>query len=288
MAGNNEAGQGKLPLVVVTDNALLKPKYEQDELEGKVPVMASTSSSGVVDKAAVGDDVFGLPCIYPLYQSVDGVVSEFECTVMAALQAGATASQSGTTVTVACGAAHNIAATENGSRFYYPGSASIPQGIYAGLQRVDANTLTFQRTSAATVASESVNSGAAFTAIGTLADRIVKGGRLGKRGRLSLCTQRGGGTVGDKVVRLSVGGTPIHVHTTQTAPYAELRQTMRNRDSESKQLGLGQVDGVLTSSAPNALAIDMTVDQTAALTGQCSAAGGVLIIYSAEIDITRK
>ena len=43
MAGNKDAGQGKLPQVVVTDNALLKRKYEQDELEGKVPVMASTT-----------------------------------------------------------------------------------------------------------------------------------------------------------------------------------------------------------------------------------------------------
>ena len=56
MAENKDAGQGKLPLVVVTDNALLKRKYEQDELEGKVPVMASTSSSGEV-KVFSGDQV---------------------------------------------------------------------------------------------------------------------------------------------------------------------------------------------------------------------------------------
>ena len=49
MAENKDAGQGKLPQVVVTDNALLKPKYEQDELGGKVPVMASTPSSGGIE-----------------------------------------------------------------------------------------------------------------------------------------------------------------------------------------------------------------------------------------------
>jgi hypothetical protein len=254
---------------------------------GVTPVTA-TPSSGGFDKAAVGDDVFGLPCLYPLYQSIEGVPSEFECTVMAALQAGATASQSGTTVTVACGAAHNIAATENGARFFYPGSASIPQGIYSNLQRVDANNLTFQRAASETVESESVNSGAAFTAIGTIAARNVKGGRLGKKGRLSLCTQRGGGAIGSATVRLAIGGSVIHVHTTSTAPYAELRQTMRNRDSETRQIGLGQADGVLTSTAPNALTIDTTIDQLAALSGQLSAAGGVLIIYSAEIEIARK
>ena len=260
-----------------------------DPVSGKESVaLTATLSDGGVGNFVAGNDVFGLPCIYPLYQSVDGGVSEFECTVMAALQAGATASQSGTTVTVACGAAHNIAATENGSRFFYPGSASIPQGVYKNLQRVDANSLTFSRETSATVASESVNSGAAFTAIGTIADRTIKGGRLGKKGRLSLCTQRGGGTTGNATVRLGVGGSVIHVHTTSTAPYAELRQTMRNRDSESKQIGLGQVDGVLTSTTPNTLTIDTTIDQPVSLTGQLSVAGGVLIIYAAEVEILRK
>lgn len=250
-------------------------------------VVSSFPSDQGVEFSA-GQDVFGVAKVYPLYQSVDGVVSEFSCTVMAGLQAGTTASQSETTVTVACGAAHNIAATENGSRFFYPGSATIPQGIYPGLQRVDANTLTFQRAAAATVASESVNAGAAFTAIGTIADRTIKGGRLGKKGRLSLCTQRGGATTGNATVRMAIGGSVVHVHTTSTAPYAELRQTMRNRDSESRQIGLGQVDGVLTSTAPNALTIDTTVDQQVSLTGQLSLAGGVLIIYAAEAEMLRK
>ena len=39
-------GQGKLPLDVVTDNALRKRKYEQDELEGAQPLMATTTSDG--------------------------------------------------------------------------------------------------------------------------------------------------------------------------------------------------------------------------------------------------
>ena len=42
-------GQGKLPLDVVTDNALRKRKYEQDELEGAQPLMVSTSSDGEVE-----------------------------------------------------------------------------------------------------------------------------------------------------------------------------------------------------------------------------------------------
>ena len=51
MAGNEEfsKGQGKLPREVVVDNALLKPRYEKQELEGKVPVMAEITSSGVIE-----------------------------------------------------------------------------------------------------------------------------------------------------------------------------------------------------------------------------------------------
>ena len=50
MAGNEEfsKGQGKLPREVVVDNALLKPRYEEQELEGNVPVTASIPSSGGV------------------------------------------------------------------------------------------------------------------------------------------------------------------------------------------------------------------------------------------------
>ena len=48
-------GQGKLPLDVVTDNALRKRKYEQDELEGAQPLMVTTSSVGGIGKAVVGD-----------------------------------------------------------------------------------------------------------------------------------------------------------------------------------------------------------------------------------------
>ena len=49
-------GQGKLPLDVVTDNALRKRKYEQEELEGAQPLMATSSSDGLV---GIGDKTGG-------------------------------------------------------------------------------------------------------------------------------------------------------------------------------------------------------------------------------------
>ena len=48
-------GQGKLPLDVVTDNALRKKKYEQDELEGTQPLMVTTSSDGGSAVAPIGN-----------------------------------------------------------------------------------------------------------------------------------------------------------------------------------------------------------------------------------------
>ncbi len=39
-------GQGKLPQDAVTDNALLKRKYETEELEGKFPLMYTSTPDG--------------------------------------------------------------------------------------------------------------------------------------------------------------------------------------------------------------------------------------------------
>ena len=47
-------GQGKLPQEVVTDNALLKRRYENEELEGKFPLMYTVSPDGGVVKVFTG------------------------------------------------------------------------------------------------------------------------------------------------------------------------------------------------------------------------------------------
>ena len=59
-------GQGKLPLDVVTDNALRKRKYEQDELEGAQPLMVTTTSDGGT-VFSDGDSSFGIPRV--IFQS---------------------------------------------------------------------------------------------------------------------------------------------------------------------------------------------------------------------------
>jgi len=49
---SDRTGQGKLPQELVTDNALLKRKYESEELGGAEPVLSTTSGEGVKFDAA--------------------------------------------------------------------------------------------------------------------------------------------------------------------------------------------------------------------------------------------
>jgi hypothetical protein len=48
MVYDDRTGQGKLPQELVTDNALLKRKYESEELGGAWPVLSTPSDEGVV------------------------------------------------------------------------------------------------------------------------------------------------------------------------------------------------------------------------------------------------
>ena len=150
MAENKDAGQGKLPLVVVTDNALLKRKYEQDELEGKVPVMASTSLSGGI-KVADG------------FASI--VKTDFVPSILLTLSASATYAQTGTTVTVSATGHNGInRASPTGLRIFWPGSAAIPSGWYDGYTYIDANTFSFTNPVSQTVAAGAAITGTAKNA----------------------------------------------------------------------------------------------------------------------------
>lgn len=257
-----------------------------------IPLTATVSSDGGGEFAA-GEDVFELAKIYPLYQTVDGLgVVEFAPTAMAALTANSTVSQSGNTVTVICGGAspvaHNIAATENGNRIVFPGSVNIPQGIYPDFARVDANTFTFSRAVVATVASESVNAGAAFIASYTVATRTVKAKSIGKNGRVTLRSQRGGGATSSTFLRLALGGTVLHGAPASASPFGEIAQSFRARNSESVQIAAPGVDGVFSSGATVSGAIDTTVDQTLAVTWQCSAAQAAIWVAGTEVEIVKK
>jgi hypothetical protein len=53
-------GQGKLPQELVTDNALLKRKYESEELGGAEPVLSTPSDEGVVNVTAGDLSIFSV------------------------------------------------------------------------------------------------------------------------------------------------------------------------------------------------------------------------------------
>jgi len=50
------SGQGKFPLEVVTDNNLLRQRYENDELEGKLPLYVTTTSAQGIGKMQAGGE----------------------------------------------------------------------------------------------------------------------------------------------------------------------------------------------------------------------------------------
>lgn len=256
------------------------------------PLTVTTTSAQGIEFDA-GADAFGLAKIYPLYQTVDGLgVVEFVKTAMSALAASSTVSQSGNTVTVICGGAspvaHNIASSAAGGRIVFPGSETIPQGIYPGFVRVDANTFTFSRSVAATVATELVNAGAAFVASLTIATRNIKGGSIGKNGRVTLRSLRGGGTTSSTFQRVALASTSLHGAPATASPFGEIAQSFRALNSELEQVSAPGIDGVLAAGAPTVGAVDTTVDQTLAVSWQCSAAQAALWVLGVEVEIVKK
>ena len=214
--------------------------------------LGATTSSGEVIKIRVGKVSAPLVIDFP----------DFAPSTLASLSSGTTASQSGTTVTVICGGAspapHNIPASRAGTRFYYSGSPSIAAGWYTGLAVVDANTLSFQRATAA-VASESVYSGAAFTAlavccqIDATADFL---GNFGDYGLIEILFHRTGDTsAGSKTFRTALNGSTVYQDAKTTTP------TMTGGQSfvgvgPNKQISTWGQDGTAAAGGQNVHTID--------------------------------
>lgn len=210
----------------------------------------------------------------------------FEPSVVPALVAGSTVAQSADVVTVTCPTAHNIPAASAGLRVYFPGSASIAAGWYPGVTYISTTAFSFLRASA-TVASESINSGAAFTSAVLLASMQLDGGLLGKRGVLKLKMMVGcDTTVAIKYQRLYLGAAYAETYLT-TFGSCEQAITIRNVDSESIQRVATMRDGT-APSVFNSAAINTAVAQTVQFIVQNSAAGAAQVIYGAELEILSK
>ena len=216
---------------------------------------------------------------------------DFSPSLLASFVAGTTASQSGTTVTVNA-PAHGIVGSNarNGYRIYYPGSTSIPAGWYPGFAWVDANTITFQR-AAATVASESVNGGAAYTSLTTICSLALPGGSMGPYGRVSVRAKRmGDTTAASKILRvIGPGGRTYGYWSLTTASWATGVMTFFSLGSDTSQATFGSVDGSSgVSEYMYTGVVNFGVDQVLSLGGSVSAAGAWLAVDVAEMEIGRR
>ena len=214
---------------------------------------------------------------------------DFSPSILASFVAGTTASQAGNTVTVTA-TAHGIVGSnaKNGARIYYPGSASIPAGWYPGFAWVDANTITFIRATSATVASESVNGGAIFTALTTIFSLTLPGGAMGTNGRLSFRGRRvNDSSAGNtKVLRLAYGGQ-LCGYWGMTGTAAGLASmSIVNKGVTNAQGGVVAPDGA--GSTPYEITVDSSVDQTVSLQGSLSAAAGYILVDFAELEVVRR
>lgn len=216
---------------------------------------------------------------------------DFKPSILASFVANTTASQSGTTVTVSA-TGHGIApagalTSKNGYRIYYPGSSSIPAGWYSGFAYIDANTVTFQRVTPASVASESVNGGSAYTALTTFASFALPGGALGSSGHLSTMTFRAGdSTAGVKSIRLYLDGLNLCTAAATSAPITPSELGFYCVDT-NKQVGAGAPNGTL-GVTQYVSAFDMSLPRTVSMAISVSGAAQWLSVDYLDIRVIKK
>jgi len=203
--------------------------------------------------------------------------------VVASLVTGATADQTGNTVTVTA-TAHGLSSAVAGADFYYPGSPSIPAGWYSNLQRPTVNSLTFTNPVSQTVASDSVNSAAAFT--GNVVIGSISIPPLTASGQVIADVFRSGGTTAaSKQVQWNHGGSLImKPPASTTSPFVRSQNSFANVGATNKQVGYATIDGTATTGSGVYLG---TVDTSAAslleFIGSVSAAADFLLVYSAHV-----
>ena len=248
--------------------------------EGTEPLTLIPSSRGV----DILDPVSG--AALPLTQNLSP--AGFKPSVLASLVAGATASQSGTTVTILA-TGHGVPATKNGSRFYFAGSASIPAGWYDGLTWVDANTLTFQRAASATVPAESINGGTALTGVLVKAVTFqLPGGALGDNGRVRANILRTGDTgAGIKTIRMFIGNVSASACTGTTYPCGTASMTVWSKQSQTAQIAVAANDGNLSSSF-QILSANTTVDFTVDLFMSVASAPQWVALDAVDLEVVRR
>ncbi len=254
----------------------------EPEAGGDILACTTTSGGGI----GISANTLAGRAAIPYILSFPG----FSPTVLASFIAGATATQSGNTVTVTA-TAHGIvgSAAKNGYRIYYPGSPSIPAGWYGSFAWVDANTITFTNPASQTVASESVNGGLAYTATTTVCSLTLPASSMGPNGRITLASLHAGdATAGAKFLRLVLGGTILSGISMGALPSWWSRQTVVNVGGEAKQLSPTNADGVTSGSALTTGTVNTALDQTVSVTVTLGAASLWVSMDSAELEVVKQ
>jgi len=203
---------------------------------------------------------------------------------------GTTAAQAGSTVTVTVVTAHGIpSATYDGWKVWYPGSTNIAAGWYSNFLYLTANTFSFTASDSKTVASESVNGGAAVTAYVEFYKLTLPGGTLGKNGRATVNVFKFPDTTANsKAQRIYFGGSLITANVAVTAAASGMfSYTFSNLNSEAKQRGTWAQDGyaALSPAAVYAATIDSSQDQVVSIQASNSAGGGFFAIQYADLEV---
>lgn len=211
----------------------------------------------------------------------------FRKSLLASLVTSSTASRANGLVTVAA-TSHGITtgATYQGFRFFYPGSPNLAAGWYDSIVSVpDANTLTFSAPGP-DFASESINAGAAYTALTSIVDATIPGGTLKPYSRITSNLFRTGDTSAAlKNLRNIFAGAQLGLSGATTSPHGTHRLTIC-MDGGNKVLGVSATDGTLTNTLAS-IAIDVSADQTFSIAGSVSAASGFLALHHASLEIVQ-
>ena len=218
-------------------------------------------SSGGIEKIMVGD----LDVTDQIGAATSVTFPGFSPGLVPSLVAGAMASRSGNIVTVTA-ASHGIPIGLDGMRVYYPGSPTIAAGWKTAFVRVSANSFTCVDVASGTVASESINAGAAMTSPVRVVSDVINAGIIGPRGNFT--ARHGytsGATAAVKSLYYAIGGFKIAQTDTPGA-----QSTGFVAEGLNRQVGTNG----LTAAAN--LARDQPIDVYA----QVSAAGDYVVVSS--------
>lgn len=210
----------------------------------------------------------------------------FSPRLLASLVASSTAACTSGVVTVTA-AAHGITATTyDGFKFYYPGSPSLVAGWYDGFSRTGTNDLTFLAPASANFTSESVNSGAAFTAEVVFQTLTLPSNTLSVGSCLNARIFRASSSAtGTKTTRLKINGTSATT-LTNSSTTAIVMSSDLSLIVASSTVGYSHGNQVSTGTTTAVRApIDTTIAIDVAISGQLDTAGMFLFMLCPKVDI---